>query len=267
MLDADGKIINQKVLIGGYQAREDKTIKIGTLLLERIDDIKDENRLVPKLLSFNQNNDEFEGVKSVIKRFFANESNSLIQLPYNRRGSLTGLGEAISKEWEKKDERVKKIFLEPQCPKIFISCPISFLEKDLQINIEKLLEKLKIDIQNKINSEVEIVHFSGANDNPTEDCLEVMDEIRQSNIFIFIYPSKEHVASTSLVELGWALMSVKNIFVYSKSEALPHKLEDYLNQRRIGVVKKTYNELNEAYLKRIISDVIVVVRKLYQTTE
>ena len=175
--------------------------------------------------------------------------------------------EGITKEWEKKNERVKKTFLEPDCPKIFISCPFSFLEKDLQINIGQLIEKLKIEIQERVNYKVEIVHYSGTSDNPTEDCLEVMDEIKQSSIFIFIYPSKEHVASTSLVELGWALMSVKNIFVYSKSEALPQKLEDYLNQSRIGVVKKTYKELNEAYLRRILSDVIGVVRKLYRAVE
>ena len=267
MLDSNGRITNQNILIGGYQAREDMTIKIGTLLLERIDGVESENRPAPMLLSFNQNIIEFENIKAVIKRFFANESNSLIQLPYNYKGSLTGLREGITKEWEKKNERVKKTFLEPDCPKIFISCPFSFLEKDLQINIGQLIEKLKIEIQERVNYKVEIVHYSGTSDNPTEDCLEVMDEIKQSSIFIFIYPSKEHVASTSLVELGWALMSVKNIFVYSKSEALPQKLEDYLNQSRIGVVKKTYKELNEAYLRRILSDVIGVVRKLYRAVE
>lgn len=264
MLDISGDIENHTVLVGGYQSQEDNMITLGTLLLEKILENMD---AVPLTLSITENKGIFLNTNRVIREFFANEFQNMIKILPNPSGTLESLHEKMRKNEIGTKARLLSHFLEPDCPRIFLSCPISFVDKQRQKNVEKHLIGLKSKLEERFNIETcknkIVINYWNGPSNSSKDYLEVMEEIRRTSIFVFIYPHNEPVSSTSLVELGWALMAVKHIIAYSMPDALPGHLEDYLDEGDRGIYHKSTTLFDEAGFSVIFNKIVTTVEKLY----
>ena len=264
MLDISGDIENHTVLVGGYQSQEDNMITLGTLLLEKIPENMD---AVPLTLSITENKGIFLNTNRVIREFFANEFQNMIKILPNPSGTLESLHEKMRKNEIGTKARLLSHFLEPDCPRIFLSCPISFVDKQRQKNVEKHLIGLKSKLEERFNIETcqnkIVINYWNGPSNSSKDYLEVMVEIRRTSIFVSIYPHNEPVSSTSLVELGWALMAVKHIIAYSMPDALPGHLEDYLDEGDRGIYHKSTTLFDEACFSVIFNKIVTTVEKLY----
>jgi len=183
------KTAPSEISLAMYLSREIKTITSGTMILKQ----SSETSVEPKMLDSKVDPQAFEALDEQIKEFLAVKKRNFSKLPANIYTFKN-----LEEKMQSYQPTRKAFFYSPIKPTIYISCPISFLQKEENYisTIEEFKEELEKDF-------FVTVHFIGKDHSPKLRHKAVIKTLEKTTLFILIYP--ESIASTSLLELGWAI--------------------------------------------------------------
>jgi len=142
---------------------------------------------------------------------------------------------------------------------IFIATPIAgFLTKEDYVKYKNLIKDVVICVkENNQDSNVfcEITNIKDISeyDSPKNSVIKDFEHIRKSDYFILLYPQK--VASSALIELGYALSKERNILIISSNKnILPYMVSGF--EEVYQTVKVLISEYTHKNLFAIINNFI-----------
>ena len=141
---------------------------------------------------------------------------------------------------------------------VFLAAPISgfALEKEYLIYRQKAVKLISYLRDNgyKVCSELESVSSSGNYDSPGNSVYEDFKNIKDSDFFLLLHPSR--MQTSSLIEFGYACAFDKTIVVVGRKEDLPYLVIGYEEYSDKATIIDT-ERLSEDIFPRILDALMI----------
>ncbi len=247
----------QELALGSYNTYENNHIVSGSLVFQRV---YAADNAEPLLLSLRKNSKGLDDLPGAIKDFLSLRSTSYLKIP-QEINSIELLAEEVRESHAR--ARGAEAFIETKKPTVFIATPDSGYGK-VNPRVGRMA-KLIIALQKEFG---ELYQISHRNTVVSPEILkerlmpsETLKIIKQTRVFILVLPRTEKISFSS-VQLGWAVVYCKYVYVFYEKGSLSERLM-HLQQLDVTMIEMDTDFDERAILDKITDILTIDSNKIY----